>query len=79
VVGCSIVVIVAALMTCMWWGRRRREKEEKLDHAQRIGSSRGLDEDQVPPGLESVFNPMTQSGPGSVFDRTEGMSHPRSV
>jgi hypothetical protein len=58
----------------MWWGRRRREKKEKIDHPERLASSRGLGDEQVPPGLESVFNPMTQSGRGSVFDRTEGMS-----
>ncbi|KAK4040517.1 hypothetical protein C8A01DRAFT_46150 [Parachaetomium inaequale] len=68
VVGCGIVVIFAALMACMWWGRRRREKDEKRDHAARLGSSRGLDEDQVPPGLESVFNPMTQSGPAASLE-----------
>jgi len=73
VVGCGIVAIFAALVACMWWGRRRREKKEERVHTERLGSSRGLGEEQVPRGLESVFNPMTQSGRGSVFDRSEGM------
>ncbi|KAK4245642.1 hypothetical protein C7999DRAFT_42862 [Corynascus novoguineensis] len=60
------------LPSCMWWGRRRREKKEERVHTERLGSSRGLGEEQVPRGLESVFNPMTQSGRGSVFDRSEG-------
>lgn len=72
VLACGIVSILAALSLCMWWGRRRRQKNEKRDQIQRVVSSRGLDEDLVPPGLESVFNPMAQSGPGSVFDRGEG-------
>ncbi|KAL2199718.1 hypothetical protein P885DRAFT_66635 [Corynascus similis CBS 632.67] len=64
--------IFAALVACMWWGRRRREKKEERVHTERLDSSRGLGEEQVPRGLESVFNPMTQSGRGSVFDRSEG-------
>lgn len=73
IVGCGFAVIFASLMACMWWGRRQREKDEKRDHLERVASSRGMDEDQMPPGLGSVFNPMAQSGRGSVFDRAEGM------
>lgn len=73
-VGCGIAVIFVALVACMWWGRRRREKREKSDHPERLASPRGLGDDQIPPGLDSIFNPMAQNGPGSVFDRTEGMS-----
>ncbi|KAK3299105.1 uncharacterized protein B0H64DRAFT_91161 [Chaetomium fimeti] len=72
VVGCGIVVIFVALVACMWWGRRRRKKRERSDHTERLPSSRGLGDEQIPPGLESIFNPMAHSGPGSVFDRTEG-------
>ena len=79
VLACGVVAIFAALSACMWWGRRRRQKNEKEEQADGALSSRGVDEELVPPGLESVFNPMAQSGPGSVFDRGEGMSHPRSL
>jgi len=56
----------------MWWARRKREKREKKELA-RLDSSRSPGDERVPPGLESVFNPMSQAGPGSVFDRAEGM------
>jgi len=56
----------------MWWGRRQRERDEKRQNAQRLASTLTLDDDLIPPGLESVFNPMTSNGPGSVFDRAEG-------
>ena len=75
VLACGVVAIFAALSACMWWGRRR-QKNEKQEQAEGELSSRGMDEELAPPGLESVFNPMAQSGPGSVFDRAEGMSHP---
>lgn len=77
VLACGFVAIFAALSACMWWGRRRRQKKEKQEQADGALSSRGVDEELVPPGLESVFNPMAQSGPGSIFDRAEGMSQPR--
>ncbi|KAL2255978.1 hypothetical protein VTK26DRAFT_2401 [Humicola hyalothermophila] len=72
VVGCTLAALFAAVMACMWWGRRRREKEEKREQAERLASSGGLDEEHLPPGLDSVFNPMTEAGPGSVFDRGQG-------
>ncbi|KAL2178606.1 uncharacterized protein P884DRAFT_257808 [Thermothelomyces heterothallicus CBS 202.75] len=72
IVGCGIVAVFAALVACMWWSRHRREKKEERVHVARLGSSRGPGEEQIPPGLESVFNPMAQIGPGSVFDRSEG-------
>lgn len=74
VVGCTLAALFIALMICMWLARRRREKKEKSEQAERMASSRGLDEEVIPPGLESVFNPMAQTGPGSVFDRAEGGS-----
>ncbi|KAK4165840.1 hypothetical protein QBC43DRAFT_207794 [Cladorrhinum sp. PSN259] len=72
VVGCGIAAIFAVLATLMWYGRRRRERREKRQHAQRLETPRTIDDELVPPGLESVFNPMDSNGPGSVFDRTEG-------
>ncbi|AEO54239.1 hypothetical protein MYCTH_2123119 [Thermothelomyces thermophilus ATCC 42464] len=54
------------------WSRHRREKKEERVHVARLDSSRGPGEELIPPGLESVFNPMAQIGPGSVFDRSEG-------
>ncbi|KAL2168463.1 hypothetical protein VTG60DRAFT_7265 [Thermothelomyces hinnuleus] len=72
IVGCGIVAVFTALVACMWWSRRQREKKEERVHVARLDSSRGPGEEQIPPGLESVFNPMAQIGPGSVFDRSEG-------
>ncbi|KAK4224601.1 hypothetical protein QBC38DRAFT_370658 [Podospora fimiseda] len=72
VVGCGIVAIFAALATTMWYGRHRRERREKRQNAQRLATPRHIDDELVPPGLESVFNPMASNGPGSVFDRAEG-------
>ncbi|KAK3989212.1 hypothetical protein QBC44DRAFT_328220 [Cladorrhinum sp. PSN332] len=72
VVGCGIAALFAALATSMWYGRHRRERREKRQHAQRLATPRSIDDESVPPGLESVFNPMASDGPGSVFDRAEG-------
>lgn len=77
VLGCGIVAIFAVLSFCMWWGRRRRQRSEKQGQADKAVSLRATDEELVPPGLESVFNPMAQTGPGSVFDRAEGASRAR--
>ncbi|KAK4192614.1 hypothetical protein QBC35DRAFT_196811 [Podospora australis] len=71
VVACGIVTIFAALAFCMWFGRRRRQKDEKRERPQRLASPRVAD-DEVVPGLESVFNPMASDGPGSIFDRSAG-------
>lgn len=77
VIGCAIVALFASLSTCMWWGRRQREKKEKHGQLEKLASSQGLDVEHMPPGLESVFNPMAQSGPGSIFDRGEGKATTR--
>ncbi|KAK4128312.1 hypothetical protein N657DRAFT_13667 [Parathielavia appendiculata] len=77
VIGCSFFAIFVSLSAFWWWSRRRRRKSEKQEeaeaHAQaeRLASS-GDGDEPVPPGLESIFSPMAQAGPGSVFDRTEG-------
>lgn len=74
VLACVIVAIFATFSACMWWGRRRRGKDERCEQAEKLAASRGLDEEQIPPELESIFDPVVQSRPGSVFDRAEGMS-----
>lgn len=71
IVGCGIVVTFTAFEVCMWCSRRQREKKVDHIHVARLNSSRGQGEEQIPPGLEAVFNPMAQTGPGSVFDRSE--------
>lgn len=73
VVGCAIVAMLAAVCAYMWWRRRRRDRDEKMKQAERLTSSGGLGDEQIPTGMESFFNPMAHSGPGSIFDRDQGM------
>lgn len=74
VIGCSVVVVLAAVCAYMWWRRRRRNEDAKKKQGDRLTTSRGLGDEQIPSGMESFFNPMAQSGPGSVFDRDQGMN-----
>jgi hypothetical protein len=73
VVSCAIVAILAAVCAYMWWRRRRRDEDAKKNQTGRLTMSRGAGDEQIPSGMESFFNPMAQSGPGSVFDRDQGM------
>lgn len=51
-------------------GSQRHQQHQQ----QQLGNQQPLvDEDQFPLGMDSVFNPMAQNGPGSVFDRAQGM------
>ncbi|KAL1837047.1 hypothetical protein VTJ49DRAFT_2884 [Mycothermus thermophilus] len=82
VVSCVIVFLFAALSAYMWWRRYRRDKakkdqEEQVQRGVFRWESRGAgqrqdEEDQFPSGMDSVFDPMAQAGPGSVFDRAQG-------
>ncbi|KAL2122577.1 hypothetical protein VTJ04DRAFT_3032 [Mycothermus thermophilus] len=50
-------------------GSQRHQQHQQ----QQLGNQQPLvDEDQFPLGMDSVFNPMAQNGPGSVFDRAQG-------
>jgi hypothetical protein len=73
VVSCTVVAILAAVCAYMWWRRRRRDDAAKKKQTGRPTMSRGVGDEQIPSGMESFFNPMAQSGPGSVFDRDQGM------